>query len=294
MGTQQLNKKVIGIVASNYIQYCIGKYMIQISLEVFKYIALIFFNTLFVIWYITVINRYKIFFLIQTCIHLTLSLIGDMRMSNIELILQHLEYLSEQTMNCYAKLWYYVVNIDVAIELGYQLLPIQSILLDNIGKYRRKLVPGGNERSLLLIYCDCTLAQIYARLGLLDSSKIFFHQALNQIKYEQIHISNIDFRFRRALLKLIEVQLLHWYYKEETNDHDDVSMTDYLFLNVLNEFKNEQYESWNKSRYMIYEAYYDRLVNDYRRTKNNLIDVSLNLEGTKMKIELLFILTVVH
>ncbi|CAF4751428.1 unnamed protein product, partial [Rotaria magnacalcarata] len=52
-------------------------------------------------------------FLINSCIHLTLALIGDMRISNIELIIQHLDYLSEQTMNCYGKLWYYILAIDI-------------------------------------------------------------------------------------------------------------------------------------------------------------------------------------
>jgi len=207
-------------------------------------------------------------FLIESCIHLTLALIGEMRISNIELILQHLEYLSEQTMNCYAKLWYYILIIDVAIELGYELLPITIYLLDNITKYRKKLRSGSNERSLLLVYSDCVLAQIYARLGLLNISKIHFHQVLHQIKYDQMYLSNVDFRFKRSLLKLIEIQLIHWYYTKEF----DEDLTKNSFL--LNQFNHENFTSWNKSRFFIYQAYYDRLINDYRRQENLFIDVS--------------------
>ncbi|CAF1469127.1 unnamed protein product [Rotaria sordida] len=203
-------------------------------------------------------------FLIQSCIHLTLALIGEMRISNVELILQHLEYLSEQTMDCYAKLWYYTLVIDIAIELGYELLPITNDFLENVTKYRKKLLPGSNERSLLLVYSDCTLAQVYARLGLLNSSKIHFHQALHQIKYDQMHLSNTDFRLKRSLLKLIETQLLHWYYREE---QEEDTTQDYFLLNYLDEFKNDKFISWNKSRFFIYQAYYDRLINDYRRQK---------------------------
>ncbi|CAF3399020.1 unnamed protein product [Rotaria sp. Silwood1] len=222
-------------------------------------------------------------FLIQSCIHLTLALIGEMRISNVELILQHLEYLSEQTMNCYTKLWYYILVIDIAIELGHELLPITNELLENITKYRKKLVPGSNERSLLLVYSDCTLAQIYARLGLLNSSKIHFHQAIHQIKYDQMHLSNIDFRFKRALLKLTETQLLHWYHKA---DHEEDTTEDCFLFNYLDEFKNEEFTSWNKSRFFIYQAYYDRLINDYRREKNFSIDVSLVMNDFNWEISL--------
>ena len=213
-------------------------------------------------------------FLIQTCLHLTLALIGEMRISKIELILQHIEYLSEQTGNCYAKLWYYILVIDVAIELGYELLPITIDLLNHITKYRTKLSPGSNERSLLLVYSDCTLAQIYARLGLLDKSKIRFHQALHQIKHDQMHLTSIDFRFRRSLLKLTEVQLLHWYYTKKSEEN--ILNQEYFLLNALNEFKDEEYLSWNRARFFIYQAYYDRLVNDYRRKNKLPIHVSLN------------------
>ncbi|CAF4061971.1 unnamed protein product [Rotaria sp. Silwood2] len=213
-------------------------------------------------------------FLIQSCIHLTLALVGEMCISNVELILQHLEYLSEQTINCYTKLWYYILVIDISIELGYELLPITNDLLENITKYRKKLLPGSNERSILLVYSDCTLAQVYARLGLLNLSKIHFHQALYQIKYDQMHLSNTDFRFKRSLLKLVEIQLLHWYHRKE---HEENEMQNYFLLNYLNEFKNDEFTSWNKSRFFIYQAYYDRLINDYNRHKNFSIDVSLNL-----------------
>jgi hypothetical protein len=206
-------------------------------------------------------------FLIESCIYLTLALIGEMRVSNIELILQHLEYVSEQIMNCYAKLWYYILIADVAMELGYELLPITADLLDNITKYRKKLRSASNETSLLLIYSDSVLAQIYARLGLLDTSKVLFHQVLHQIKYNQMHLSNVDFRFKRLLLKLIEIQLIHWYYKKESEENITLN----YFL--LNQFKSEDFISWNKSRFFIYQAYYDRLINDYRREKNYPIDV---------------------
>lgn len=211
-------------------------------------------------------------FLIHSYIHLTLSLIGEMRVSNVELILQHLEYLSEQTMNCYAKLWYYTLGIDIAIELGYELLPLTDELLDNVTKYRKKLSPGPDERSLVLVYCDSTLAQIYARLGLLDMSKIHFHQALHQIKYDHMHLNNIDFRFKRALLKLVEVQLLHWFHTKENDE--DTKEEDFL-LQYLNDLKTEEFISWNKSRFYIYQAYYDRLINDYRRGKGLPVHVSL-------------------
>ena len=210
-------------------------------------------------------------FLIESCIYLTLALIGEMRISHIELVLQHLEYLGEQTMNCYAKLWYYILAIDVAMELGYEILPITVDLLDNIAKYRKKLQPGSNQRSLLLIYSDCILAQIYARLGLIDRSKIHFHQVLHQIKFEQMHLSHIDFRFKRVLLKLVEVQLLHWYHNKDTEEH---STKEHFLLNYLNEFNNEEFLSWNKTRFLIYQAYYDRLVNDYRREQGFPVDVS--------------------
>ena len=206
-------------------------------------------------------------FLIDSCIHLTLALIGEMRIVNIESILQHLEYLSEQTMNCYVKLWYYILVLDVGMELGYELLPITPELLTNVTKYRKKLRSGSHERSLLLVYSDCILSQIYARLGLLDASKIHFHQALHQIKYDQMYLSNVDFRFKRALLKLIEIQLLHWYHTKEYDE--SINLNSFL----LNQLNNDELISWNKSRYLIYQAYYDRLINDYRRQENLSIDV---------------------
>jgi hypothetical protein len=211
-------------------------------------------------------------FLIESCIHLSLALIGEMRISNIELILQHLEYLCEQTMNIDAKLWYYILVLDVAMELGYELLPITLELLECITKYRKKLPPGPNERSLLLVYSDCVLAQIYARLGLLNMSKIYFHQVLHQIKYDQMHLSTVDVRFKRALLKLVETQLIHWYHTKE--DDVDIKIDSFL-LNYLNKFNNEEFVSWGKTRFLIYQAYYDRLINDYRRQENFPIDVSL-------------------
>ena len=210
-------------------------------------------------------------FLIESYSHLTLALIGEMRIANIELNLPHLEYLSEQTVNCYAKLWYYILVVDVAMELGYELLPITVDLLENIAKYRKRLLSGSNQRSLLLIYSDCTLAQVYARLGLMDLSKKHFHQVLHQIKYDQMHLSNIDFRFQRALLKLVEIQLLHWYHHDE---HDEDVSTACFLLNYFHEFNNEEFDSWNRTRYLIYQAYYDRLINDYRRQENLPIDVS--------------------
>jgi hypothetical protein len=213
-------------------------------------------------------------FLIETCIHLTLALIGEMRISNIELILQHLEYLSEQTMNCYAKLWYYILVIDVAIELGYELLPITIDFLENITKYRKKLLTGPNQRSLLIVYTDCTLAQIYIRLGILNLSKIHFQQALHQIKYDQMHLSNIDFRFKRGLLKLIETQLLYWYHTKEFEEH---ITQDYFLLNTIEENVNDQLIPWNRTRFFIYQAYYDRLINDYKRQQNISIDVNIEL-----------------
>jgi hypothetical protein len=194
-----------------------------------------------------------------------------MRISNIELILQHLEYLSEQTMNVYAKLWYYILIIDVAIELGYELLPITVGFLNNVTKYRKKFRSGSKERSLVLVYTDCILAQIYARLGLLDISKIHFHQALHQINYDQMYLSSVDFRLKRSLLKLIEVQLLHWYH---TKEYEECITIDYFLLNQLN---REEFTVWNKSRFFIYQAYYDRLINDYRRQKKFSIDVSLSM-----------------
>ncbi len=210
-------------------------------------------------------------FLIESCIHLTLALIGEMRVSNIELILQHLEYLSEQTMNCYAKLWFYILVIDVALELGYELLPITETFLDNVTKYRKKLRSGSNERSLTIVYSDCVLAQIYARLGILSVSKIHFHQVLHHIKHEQMHLPHVDFRFKRSLLKLIEIQLLHWYH---TKEYEECLTIDSF---IFNQLQNEEFASWNKSRFLIYQAYYDRLINDYRRHKNFPIDVSFGI-----------------
>lgn len=211
-------------------------------------------------------------FLIETCIHLTLALIGEMRISNIELILQHLEYLSEQTMNCYAKLWYYILVVDVAIELGYELMPITNEFLENITKYRKKLLTGPNQRSLLIVYSDCTLAQIYIRLGVLNASKIHFQQALHQIKYDQMHLTNIDFRFQRSLLKLIETQLLYWYHTKE--NQESIQIYDFL-VHALDSHVNDKSIPWNRTRFFIYRAYYDRLINDYKRKKNYSIDVSI-------------------
>jgi len=216
-------------------------------------------------------------FLIETCIHLTLALIGEMRISNIELILQHLEYLSEQTMNCYAKLWYYILVIDVAIELGYELMPITIDFLENITKYRKKLLTGPNQRSLLIVYSDCTLAQIYIRLGKLNMSKIHFQQALHQIKYDQMHLSNIDFRFKRALLKLIETQLLYWYH---TKEFEETITKDCFLLNIIEDHVNEKLIPWNRTRFCIYQAYYDRLINDYKRRQKFSIDVNIVRENS--------------
>ena len=216
-------------------------------------------------------NYHENTFLFETCTYLTLASIGEMRMSNIDLVLQHLEYLSEQTMNCYGKLWYYTLVIDAAMELGYEIIPITAEILQNITTYRRKLFPGPNGRNLLLFYCDCVLAQVYARLGLLNPSKIHFHQALFQIEYDHMNLSSTDFRFQRALLKLIEVQLIHWYY---INDTDENFTKDNFILNYINESNNEAFLSWNKTRYLIYQAYYDRLINDYRRQNKLSIDVS--------------------
>ena len=210
-------------------------------------------------------------FLIETCIHLTLALIGEMRIANIELILQHLEYLSEQTMNCYAKLWYYILVIDVAVELGYELIPITMHFLENITKYRKKLPNGPHQRSLLIVYSDCTLAQIYLRLGRLTMSKKHFQQALYQIKYDQMYLTSVDFRFKRALLKLIETQLIYCYY---TKEFDDTLTKDSFLLHSLSEHINESLVPWHRTRYLIYQAYYDRLINDYRRERTLPIDVT--------------------
>lgn len=201
-------------------------------------------------------------FLIETCIHLTLALIGEMRISNIELILQHLEYLSEQTRNCYAKLWYYILVIDVAIELGYELLPITIDFLENVGKYRKKLLAGSNQRSLLMIYSDCILAQIYIRLGIINQSKIHFQQVFHQIKYEQMYLSKNDFRFQRGLMKLIETQLIHWYHSRE------YLIKENFLLYIINEHITD------RTRLCVYQAYYDRLINDYRREEDLPIDVN--------------------
>ena len=207
-------------------------------------------------------------FLIESCIHLTLALIGEMRIMNIESILHHLEYLTEQTMNCYGKLWYYILVIDVAIELGYELLPMSMELLDNITKYRKKLRSGSTEETLLLVYSDCVLSQIYARLGMLNPSKIHFHQVLYQIKYEQMSLSSIDFRFKRILLKLVEIQLIHWYHSKDSEE--SITINHFLF----HQFNLDEFDPWNQSRICIYQAYYDRLINDYRRQENYPIDVS--------------------
>ncbi|CAF4632879.1 unnamed protein product [Rotaria sp. Silwood1] len=212
-------------------------------------------------------------FLIETCIHLTLALIGEMRISNIELILQHLEYLSEQTMNSYAKLWYYILVIDVAIELGYELMPITIDFLENITKYRKKLLTGPNQRSLLIFYSDCTLSQIYIRLGKLNMSKIHFQLVIHQIKYDQMHLSNIDFRFQRALFKLIETQLLYWYHTKEYEENITIN---YFLLNIIEYNINNNLIPWNRTRYFIYQAYYDRLINDYKRKQQYTIDNDFN------------------
>ncbi|CAF1266885.1 unnamed protein product [Adineta ricciae] len=227
-------------------------------------------------------NYHENTFLFETCTYLTLASIGEMRMSNIDLILQHLEYLSEQTMNCYGKLWYYTLVIDAAMELGYEIIPITAEILQNITIYRRKLFPGPNGRNLLLFYCDCVLAQVYARLGLLNPSKIHFHQALFQIEYDHMNLSSTDFRFQRALLKLIEVQLIHWYY---TKDTDENLTKDNFILNYINESNNEAFLSWNKTRYLIYQAYYDRLINDYRRQNKLSIDNDLHWEESLREAE---------
>ncbi|CAF1635748.1 unnamed protein product [Adineta ricciae] len=232
-------------------------------------------------------------FLIETCIHLTIALIGEMRISNIELILQHLEYLSEQTMNSYAKLWYYTLVVDVAIELGYELMPITADFLENVSKYRRKLLTGPHQRSLLIVYSDCTLAQIYIRLGDMNMSKIHFQQALHQIKYDQMHLSNVDFRFKRALLKLIETQLLHWYHTKES---EETITKECFLLTVIENHVNDELIPWNRTRYFIYQAYYDRLINDYKRAQKYSIDndfqweLSLQqAENQAIKLDLLWI-----
>lgn len=212
-------------------------------------------------------------FLIETCIHLTLALIGEMRISNIELILQHLEYLSEQTMNYYAKLWYYVLVIDVAMELGYELIPLTIDFLENISKYRQKLLSGLNPRSLLAVYSDCTLAQIYVRLGRLTMSKRHFQQALYQIKFNPMYLSSVDFRFQRALLKLIETQLIYWYY---IGEREECLTKDSFLLTAIESHVNDALVPWNRTRFAIYQAYYDRLINDYRRERRFSIDVSLS------------------
>ena len=186
-------------------------------------------------------------FLIETCIHLTLALIGEMRISNIELILQHLEYLSEQTMNCYAKLWYLYSSdrcsdwIRIWITSDYHRFSGECYKISQeIGS------PEPNQRSLLIVYTDCTLAQIYIRLGVLNLSKIHFHQALHLIKYDQMHLSNIDFRFKRGLLKLIETQLLFWYHTKEFED--DITK-DYFLLHTIEENVNEQTIPCNRARF---------------------------------------------
>ena len=215
-------------------------------------------------------------FLIETSIHLTLALIYEMRISHIQLILEHLEYLSEQTMNFEAKLWYYVLSIDASMELGCEFLPMSIDFLDQIGKYRQKLTSKSNQQTLLLIYTDCVLSEIYIRLGHSYESKIHFNQVLYQIKRDRIHLSNIDLRFKRVLLKLIEIQLLHFY-------HDQPESNRELFLV---HHLNEEFHSLNKSRFFIYQAYYDRLINDYRRKDQLPIDVS-QIE-TKEKIAKIF------
>ena len=84
-----------------------------------------------------------------------------------------------------------------------------------------------------------------------------------------MYLSNVDFRFKRVLLKLVEVQLLHWFHTEMK---DEKSLTmDYFLLKQLNA---DDFISWNKSRFFIYQAYYDRLVDDYRREQSFPIDVS--------------------
>jgi hypothetical protein len=103
-------------------------------------------------------------------------------------------------------------------------------------------------------------------------SKIHFQQALHQIKYDQMHLSNIDFRFKRALLKLIETQLLYWYH---TKEYDENITKDYFLLNNIQENVNEKLVPWNRTRYFIYQAYYDRLINDYRRNQKLSIDVNI-------------------
>jgi hypothetical protein len=105
-------------------------------------------------------------------------------------------------------------------------------------------------------------------------SKIHFHQALHQIKYDQMHLATNDFRFKRGLLKLAEVQLLHWYYEKES---DENLTKEHFLLNHFNESNNEEFISWNKTRLFIYQAYYDRLINDDRRQRKFSIDVSLKI-----------------
>lgn len=212
-------------------------------------------------------------FLIETCIHLTLALIGEMRLANIEPILQHLEYLTDQTLNVHGKLWYYILIIDVAMELGYEICPIRQESLEQILKYRKRLRSGPNQRSLTLFYSDCTLAQIYGRMGLLETSKIHFHSVLHQFECDQMYLSKNDFRLQRALLKLVEVQLIHWYHGKE-EERDENWRKDCFLFNALTDLKSEECHSWNHSRYGIYQAYYDRLINAYRREKGDPIDVS--------------------
>ncbi|CAF4636412.1 unnamed protein product, partial [Rotaria magnacalcarata] len=84
-----------------------------------------------------------------------------------------------------------------------------------------------------------------------------------------MHLTNTDFRFKRALLKLVEVQLLHWYHRRA--NEEETKRQDFLLHN-LDEFKNEELTSWNKSRLYIYQAYYNRLVNDYRREHKFPVD----------------------
>ena len=223
-------------------------------------------------------------FLIETCIHLTLALIGEMRISHIELILQHLEYLSEQTMNCYAKLWYYILVIDVAIELGYELIPITYDFIENVRKYRQKLFHGAYQRSLVLIYTDCTLAQICVRLGRLFISKKHFHQALQEIRSNQMFLSDVDFRFQRSLLKLVETQLIYWFYSSEWDDERHLNKDSFLLYSI-EEHLFDRSVFWNRTRWFIYRSYYQRLTLTSDRSTSSSWRTSLD-EAEKNAIKL--------
>ncbi|CAF0936213.1 unnamed protein product [Didymodactylos carnosus] len=200
-------------------------------------------------------------FLVETLIQLTYSLLYKMGLSSIEKILDNLDDISNQTSNYYTKLWYYILVIDVAVEFGYEILPINLKFLNLLSNYRKKLT----DNSKQLFYVDCSLAQIYSRIKEFKLSTKHFNNALTMFSYTKLSMN--DFSVQRALFKLAEVQLLNWWYQVKYKHYTDiVSVTKehFLYTYIKNLLPKES--KLLLSRYYIYDAYYSRLVETYQQS----------------------------